>query len=244
MAKNNLVWGLHAVSHFVEQSPERVLSAYVDETRRDKRITSLVEALKVCGCHLQYGDKNELDKLAEGGRHQGAVIEVRGELSWSEDQLENLLREKAGGVLLLILDSVQDPRNLGACLRVADGAGVTAVIAPKNRAAGLTVSAGKVASGAAVPFIQVTNLARSMRKLKSQGILIIGTSDTAEETLYQANFTGPLAIVLGGEENGMRRLTREACDSLVSIPMKGQVSSLNVSVAAGVVLYEAIRQRV
>lgn len=237
------VYGLHAVERVLDLTPERVLSAHVIGKEPNARIELVLQKLQVCGCHIQRVGKEQLDKLSAGGRHQGVVIEVRGTSALPENVLPDLIRQVAADAFFLVLDSVQDPHNLGACMRVADGAGVTAVIAPKNRAAGLTTTTRKVASGAAVPFVQVTNLARTLRMMKEQGIWLVGAADEAQDSLYDANFTGPLALVLGGEEKGMRRLTREACDSLVSIPMNGYVSSLNVSVAAGVVLYEAVRQR-
>ncbi|MFK8032282.1 MAG: 23S rRNA (guanosine(2251)-2'-O)-methyltransferase RlmB [Gammaproteobacteria bacterium] len=243
MSEKELVFGLHAATHLLASSPEKVLAAFVQQGRKDQRFEQMLEALEVCGCHVTSLSKDQLDRLAAGGRHQGVVLEVRGGVVLAESDLMEIVAEKGSEVVLLVLDGVQDPRNLGACLRVADGAGVSAVVAPKNRAAGLTMAAKKVASGAAVPFVQVTNLARCLRGLKEAGVWLVGTSDASADSLYSANLTGPIAIVLGGEEKGMRRLTREACDALISIPMAGQVSSLNVSVAAGVVLYEVARQR-
>ncbi len=243
MSEKELIFGLHAAAHILESAPEKVLAAFLQDGRNDQRLEQVQQALEVCGCHVTTLPKNRLDRLADGGRHQGVILEVRGSSALSEPELMELVQSAGNDVLLLILDGVQDPRNLGACMRVADGVGVTAVVAPKNRAAGMTVSAKKVASGAAVPFVQVTNLARCLRSLKDVGVWLTGTSDTARESLYESNFTGPMGIVLGGEEKGIRRLTTEACDALISIPMKGQVSSLNVSVAAAVVLYEALRQR-
>ena len=243
MAESDLVFGIHAVNHLLDQSPERVTAAYLQKGRDDQRVQELLAKLQLCGCHVELADKSRMDKLAQGGRHQGVIVEARGSAALPEAALGELVSRAGDDLFLLILDSVQDPRNLGACLRVADGAGVTAVIAPKNRAAGLTISAKKVACGAAVPFIQVTNLARTLRSLKELGVWLVGTSDGAADSVYRVNLTGPLGVILGGEEKGMRRLTREACDALVSIPMHGHVSSLNVSVATGVVLYEALRQR-
>ncbi len=243
MSEKELIFGLHAATHVLDSSPERVLAAFVQEGRNDQRSEKLLRALEVCGCHVTVMSKNKLDRLAGGGRHQGVVLEVRGSSALNESELVELVRDSGRNTLLLILDGVQDPRNLGACMRVADGVGATAVVAPKNRAAGMTVAAKKVASGASVPFVQVTNLARCLRSLKEEGVWLTATSDAAEQSLYESNLTGPMGIVLGGEEKGIRRLTKEVCDALVSIPMHGQVSSLNVSVAAWVVLYEALRQR-
>lgn len=243
MSEKEMVFGLHAATHVLASSPERVLAAFVQDGRTDSRLQQVQSALEVCGCHVTSLSKSQLDRLAVGGRHQGVILEVRAASALSESDLMEMVAAAGDGVFLLVLDGVQDPRNLGACLRVADGAGVTAVVAPKNRAAGLTVSAKKVASGAAVPFVQVTNLARCLRALKDQGVWLVGTSDQAADTLFASNLTGPIAIVLGGEEKGIRRLTRETCDALISIPMSGSVGSLNVSVAAGIALYEAVRQR-
>lgn len=243
MSEKELVFGLHAAEHVLTKSPERVLAAFVQEGRSDRRFESVRQTLQVCGCHVTPLERSKLDTMAAGGRHQGVILEVKGSTALTESDLMQLVADAGGHAFLLILDGVQDPRNLGACLRVADGAGMTAVVVPKNRAAGLTMAAKKVASGAAVPFVQVTNLARCLRTLKEAGVWLVGTSDQATSEVYSANLTGSLGVVLGGEEKGIRRLTRESCDTLVSIPMLGRVSSLNVSVAAGVIVYEALRQR-
>jgi 23S rRNA (guanosine2251-2'-O)-methyltransferase len=197
------------------------------------------------GIQVTTVDAAVLDKLAEGGRHQGVLAEVVARSGDPETQLEEALEAASGPPLLLVLDGVQDPHNLGACLRSADAAGVAAVIVPRDRAAGLTPVVRKVAAGAAetVPLVSVVNLARTIRELKERGIWLTGTDDSADKSLYDVDLKGPLAIVMGSEGEGMRRLTRECCDQLVSIPMGGAVESLNVSVAAGVVLFEAVRQR-
>jgi 23S rRNA (guanosine2251-2'-O)-methyltransferase len=189
-------------------------------------------------------DVQELDRLASGERHQGVCVQMRSAGVLGEGALDDLL-EKVKAPLLLVLDGVQDPHNLGACLRTADAAGVAAVIVPRDRAAGLSPVVRKVASGAAetIPLIQVVNLARTLRWLKEREIWIVGTDDEAPKSLFETSLTGPLALVLGAEGQGLRRLTKENCDALISIPMKGVVESLNVSVATGVVLYEALRQR-
>ena len=237
------IYGVHAVQSVLDDMPERVLTAYVATDRKTTRLGPLIDMLDVIGCRIERVDRQRLDTLAGGGRHQGIVLDVKTRAALNENILPELIAAAGERTLILVLDSVQDPRNLGACLRVADGAGASAVVAPKNRAAGLTQAARKVASGASVPFVQVTNLARSLRMLKDAGLRIVGTSDAAADQLYDADLCGPLALVLGGEQKGLRRLTREACDQLVAIPMHGSVSSLNVSVAAGVALYEAVRQR-
>jgi 23S rRNA (guanosine2251-2'-O)-methyltransferase len=197
------------------------------------------------GIQVTTVDAAVLDKLAEGGRHQGVLAEVVARSGDPETQLEEALEAASGPPLLLVLDGVQDPHNLGACLRSADAAGVAAVIVPRDRAAGLTPVVRKVAAGAAetVPLVSVVNLARTLRELKERGIWLTGTDDSADKSIYDADLKGPLALVMGSEGEGMRRLTRECCDELVSIPMGGAVESLNVSVAAGVVLFEAVRQR-
>jgi 23S rRNA (guanosine2251-2'-O)-methyltransferase len=198
------------------------------------------------GIAIQDADDQRLDRLAGGERHQGVVVELVPRAGDPETQLEEAL-EALGEAppLLLVLDGVTDPHNLGACLRSADAAGVAAVIVPRDRAVGLTPVVRKVAAGAAetLPLVQVVNLARTLRELKERGIWLVGTADDAPRTLYEVDLKGPTALVLGSEGEGMRRLTREACDELVSIPMGGAVESLNVSVATGVALFEAVRQR-
>jgi 23S rRNA (guanosine2251-2'-O)-methyltransferase len=197
------------------------------------------------GVRTEWRDVRELDRLASGNNHQGACLQVRPMGVLGEGALDELLDRLTAPPLLLVLDGVQDPHNLGACLRSADAAGAAAVIVPRDRAAGLSPTVRKVASGAAetMPLIQVVNLARTLRWLKEREIWIVGTDGEADKTIYAANLKGPLALVLGAEGTGLRRLTREHCDQLVSIPMFGVVESLNVSVATGVVLFEAVRQR-
>lgn len=203
----------------------------------------LISVAKAFNVRVIQADDQRLSNIVGTRRHQGVVAKA-GELSLARN-LDELLDAIEGPPLLLILDGITDPHNLGACLRVADGAGAHAVIAPKDRAVGLNATAAKVASGAAetMPYITVTNLARTMRELKERDVLLIGTSDDAEKSLYQADFSGPAALVMGSEGEGMRRLTRETCDILVHVPMFGSVESLNVSVASGICLYEARRQR-
>ena len=235
--------GFHAVRARLKQDAGTVSEIYVDATRLDGRMKALKDDAERFGVRVIPVDAKRLDGLAGGSRHQG-VIAVAAPVQmpqFIEDVLEGLEEPP----LLLLLDGVQDPHNLGACLRVADGAGAHAVIAPKDRSCGLTTAAIKVASGAAetVPYIVVTNLARTMRDLKDRGIWMIGTADDAPQTLWQAKLDGAIGLVLGAEGEGLRRLTRDTCDHLVSIPMLGSVESLNVSVASGVCLYEARRKR-
>jgi 23S rRNA (guanosine2251-2'-O)-methyltransferase len=212
--------------------------------REDGRLGALRALARQAAVPVVDVDAAELDGLAGGGRHQGAAAELVPRASDPETLLEEAL-ERGDTPLLLVLDGVQDPHNLGACLRSADAAGVAAVIVPRDRAAGLTPVVRKVAAGAAetVPLVSVVNLARTLRALKERGIWLVGTDDSADRSHFESDLTGPLALVMGSEGEGLRRLTRDCCDQLVSIPMAGAVESLNVSVAAGVVLYEAVRQR-
>jgi len=240
-----VAYGIHAVRVLLARNPERVSRLLVTSGRDAGRLAELKSLAQRAGVQVSASDDASLDRLVEGGRHQGVVAEIVPRAGDPETQLEEALEAARGAPLLLVLDGVQDPHNLGACLRSADAAGVTAVIAPRDRAAGLTPVARKVAAGAAetVPFVPVVNLARALRALKERGIWLVGTDDAADKTLYQADLTGPVALVMGSEGEGLRRLTRENCDQLVSIPMAGAVESLNVSVATGVVLFEAVRQR-
>jgi 23S rRNA (guanosine2251-2'-O)-methyltransferase len=238
-------YGIHSVRVLLARSPQRVRRVLLASGRDAGRLSEVRELAQRANVQIVAADDGTLDKLAEGGRHQGVVAEILPRAGDPETQLAEALDGACGAPLLLVLDGVQDPHNLGACLRSADAAGVTAVIAPKDRAVGLTPVVRKVAAGAAesVPFVSVVNLARTLRELKERGIWLIGTADDADKTLFDADFTGPSALVMGSEGEGMRRLTRECCDQLVSIPMAGAVESLNVSVATGVALFEAVRQR-
>jgi len=237
------LFGFHAITSRLRQRPESVREIYVDAERADTRVKDLKEAAKRHGIRVIPVETKRLDGMAGGAKHQGVVAQADDVKmpQFIEDALEGIEEPP----LLLILDGVQDPHNLGACLRVADGAGAHAVIAPKDRSVGLTAAAIKVASGAAesVPYIVVTNLARTMRDLKDKNIWLVGADDSAPDSIYKAKLDGALALVLGAEGEGLRRLTKETCDSLVSIPMRGSVASLNVSVASGVCLYEARRRR-
>lgn len=241
--KSKMIFGFHAVTSRLRHEASSVEEIYVDASRHDGRMQDLLAAAKSMNVRVIPADDQRLSNIVGTRRHQGVVAKA-GELSLARN-LDELLDAIEGPPLLLVLDGITDPHNLGACLRVADGAGAHAVIAPKDRAVGLNATAAKVASGAAetVPYITVTNLARTLRELKERDIWLIGTSDEAEKNLYQADFSGPAAIVMGSEGEGMRRLTRDTCDMLVSIPMFGSVESLNVSVASGVTLFEARRQR-
>jgi len=243
--KSKFIFGFHAVTARLRHEAGSVEEIYVDSGRQDRRMLELISAAKGAGVRVIPVDELRLANMVGTRRHQG-VIAKAGEISLARN-LDELLDAIEGPPLLLILDGITDPHNLGACLRVADGAGAHAVIAPKDRAVGLNATAAKVASGAAesIPYITVTNLARTMREIKERNIWVVGTSDDVEKNLYQADFTSPdgVALVMGSEGEGMRRLTRETCDLLVSVPMFGSVESLNVSVASGICLYEARRQR-
>ncbi|AHK78446.1 23S rRNA methyltransferase [Ectothiorhodospira haloalkaliphila] len=247
MAAHDEVFGLHAVEALLRQSPGRVESLRVQSGRVDARMQAILDQADRAGIPVTRLPRRDLDAQAGGATHQGVIARAQPVASLGEKDLPDVVMAPGEGapVLLLVLDGVTDPHNLGACLRTADAAGVTAVIAPRDRAVGLTPVVRKVACGAAesVPFIQVTNLARTLDLLKDLGVWTVGTTGEADTGLYDADLTGPTALVLGAEGKGMRRLTAERCDALVRLPMRGQVESLNVSVAAGVCLYEAVRQR-
>lgn len=243
MAEQEWVYGIHAVAALLARAPERIVELRVQEGRVDQRMQQLLAAAEAAGVTVERVPRAELDRQQEG-RHQGVVARLAAQVEYRESDLEVLL-ERAGTPFLLVLDGVTDPHNLGACLRSADAAGVTAVIAPKDKAAGLTPVVRKVACGAAetVPFVQVTNLARTLKQLQELGVWIVGAAGEAERSLYEQELTGPIALVMGAEGSGMRRLTKDCCDFLVNLPMAGSVSSLNVSVATGICLFEAVRQR-
>jgi 23S rRNA (guanosine2251-2'-O)-methyltransferase len=243
MSSPKVLFGFHAVGVRLKTAPQSVIEVFFEISRRDARMRQFMERAQEAGVRLVESDGLRLAKLCGSHGHQGVVARV--EAMAQAHSLDDLLDGVSGPPLLLVLDGVTDPHNLGACLRVADGAGAHAVIAPKDHAAGLNATVAKVASGAAetVPYFMVTNLARTLGELKERSIWCIGTSDNAPQTVYQADLKGPLALVLGAEGQGMRQLTRKTCDALVSIPMRGAVESLNVSVASGVCLYEALRQR-
>ncbi|HOB63090.1 MAG TPA: 23S rRNA (guanosine(2251)-2'-O)-methyltransferase RlmB [Candidatus Competibacteraceae bacterium] len=242
------IHGLHAVTAALKYEPERLHGLWVERQRRDGRIQALLDQAGAQGVAVHPVDRAELDRLSGGARHQGVIARLAAvrQRSYDEADLLELLAAVEGMPLLLVLDGVQDPHNLGACLRSAAAAGVHAVIAPADRAVGLNATVRKVACGAAeiVPFVPVTNLARTLRVLQEQGVWLVGAAGEVDDTLYDVDFTLPTAIVLGAEEKGLRRLTREICDRLARIPMvESGVESLNVSVATGVFLFEARRQR-
>ncbi len=239
------IFGLHAVQALLEKHPERIIQLFALQDRTDKKLDAVLRIARQHNMTVNYASRPELDRMVREGNHQGVAALCTKTITYDETDLKSLLENLTEPAFLLILDGVTDPHNLGACFRSADAAGVHAIIAPKDKAVGITPVVSKVASGAAetVPFIQVTNLARTIEQIKELGIWVYGAAGEADQTLYQAKLTGPIAIVLGAEGEGLRRLTRETCDFLLKIPMKGSVSSLNVSVAAGVFLFEALRQR-
>jgi 23S rRNA (guanosine2251-2'-O)-methyltransferase len=243
MSSTKVLFGFHAVGVRLKTAPGSVLEVLADPSRKDARMRQFLARAQEAGVRVIEADSMRIAKLAGTHNHQGVAARV--EPAVQQHSLDDLLDGIAGPPLLLVLDSVTDPHNLGACLRVADGAGAHAVIAPKDHAVGVNATVAKVASGAAetVPYFMVTNLARTLGELKERSIWCIGASDDAPKTLYQADLKGPVALVLGAEGAGMRQLTRKTCDELVGIPMRGAVESLNVSVAAGICLYEALRQR-
>lgn len=239
-----LVMGMHAVEAALEQG-SAVLEVLIDPRRHDARMQQIISAAERAGIKIRRLSGAELDQLTGNGRHQGVAAQVKHPESYDEPYLKSLLKRLSMPPFLLVLDGVQDPHNLGACLRTADAAGVHAVIAPRDRAVGLTPTVCKVASGAAetVPYVQVTNLARTLQWMKAEGVWLVGTAGDAQASLYDADLRGPIALVMGSEGKGLRRLTKEQCDILINIPMCGSVQSLNVSVATGVALYEVLRTR-
>lgn len=244
MSARELVWGLHPVREALQRAPERVLELWALERRADARIAEVLALAEAQGIRCQFVPRETLDGMAGGGVHQGVVARLAPAAALDEDDLYDLLDRVQGPPFLLVLDGVQDPHNLGACLRTADAAGAHAVIVPKDRAAGLTPAARKAAAGAAetMPLVQVVNLARCLRALKERGVWVAG-AEAGGESAFKADLSGPLALVLGAEGTGLRRLTREHCDLFLSLPMKGAVESLNVSVAAGILLYLALARR-
>lgn len=245
MSKKEEVFGIHSVQAILTHAPERVVELFIQQGKEDIDNGALLKLAKQAGVRPQFCQRKMLDKRCGEANHQGvlAVVTVKPQLT--EHDIPGLIENSQTPPLFLVLDQVTDPHNLGACLRTADAAGVTAVIVPKDKSSKLTSVVRKVASGAAevVPFIVVTNLARSLRELQEQGIWVIGTAGEATTSLYSTKLTGPIALVMGAEDTGIRRLTGDICDELISIPLQGSVSSLNVSVASGVCLFEVVRQR-
>ncbi|MDO8939742.1 MAG: 23S rRNA (guanosine(2251)-2'-O)-methyltransferase RlmB [Methylicorpusculum sp.] len=239
------IYGLHSAQAALDYSAENILQVWVDGHRQDKRLSEIIKQVSDLGLNTEKADRKKLDRLAGGPNHQGIVIEIEMPAARSEDQLKTDILNITTPPLFLVLDNVQDPHNLGACLRTADATGVNGVIITKDNATGITPTVCKVASGAAetVPVYQITNLARTLRWLKDQGLWILGAAGDGDQTIYQADLKVPMALVIGAEGKGLRRLTREECDMLVKLPMLGKIESLNLSVATGVFLYEVVRQR-
>ncbi|MDG9881336.1 23S rRNA (guanosine(2251)-2'-O)-methyltransferase RlmB [Pseudomonas putida CSV86] len=244
MSQLEKIYGVHAVEALLRFHPKRVKQIWLSEGRSEPRVQALLALAAEYRVSVGQAERREMDAWVEGV-HQGVVAEVSPSQVWGEAMLEELLERTEKVPLLLVLDGVTDPHNLGACLRTADAAGALAVIVPKDKSATLTAAVRKVACGAAevIPLVAVTNLARTLEKLQQRGLWVVGTAGEAEQELYQQDMTGPTVLVMGAEGKGMRRLTREHCDFLVKLPMAGSVSSLNVSVATGVCLFEVVRQR-
>ncbi|HEU4618846.1 MAG TPA: 23S rRNA (guanosine(2251)-2'-O)-methyltransferase RlmB [Gammaproteobacteria bacterium] len=244
MPERRIVYGLHAVQGLLETRPEAIVRAHVLEHASEGRLAQLARAIAALDVPVERARRGELDRLARGGVHQGIVAEVSAPEAFSLSEFEDLVVARGGALRLLALDGVEDPRNLGACLRTADAAGIDAVVVPRSRSAKLTPAAVKAATGAAetVPLLEAPNLARTLRWLKDAGVRVVGADAAAPRSLYDAPLDPPVALVLGGEGRGLRRLTRELCDELVTIPMVGQVESLNVSVAAALLMYELVRR--
>lgn len=240
----NRVYGLHAIRGLLDTRAHAIVGAKVLEQSADGRLAELVDAIQALGVRVDRVRRAELDRLSEGGTHQGIVVEVAAAAEFSLGAFEDLVVARGSALRLLVLDGVEDPRNLGACLRTADAAGMDAVVVPRSRSAKLTPAALKAATGAAetVPVLQAANLARILRWLKDAGVRLVGADADTNRSLYESALRTPIALVLGGEGRGLRHLTRELCDELVSIPMQGTVASLNVSVAAGVMMFELVRQ--
>ncbi|CED78902.1 23S rRNA (guanosine-2'-O-)-methyltransferase RlmB [Candidatus Hamiltonella defensa (Bemisia tabaci)] len=241
---SDIIYGFHSIKAFLEHHPERFLEIFVLQNNDSYRLQSLVKELKSAGLSILFTSRQYLDVQTGGGVHQGIMAKVGSAHQYQENELPALLNS-LDTPFVLVLDGITDPHNLGACLRSAEASGVQIVILPRDRSAPLNATVKKAASGAAenIPVIRVTNLARTLRVLKEYHLLIIGTAGEAKKTLYEARMTGSMALVMGSEEKGLRRLTREHCDHLIRIPMLGRVSSLNVSVATGICLFEAVRQR-
>jgi 23S rRNA (guanosine2251-2'-O)-methyltransferase len=239
------IFGIHAVQAALDYSANNIKQVWLDEQRNDKRHSALIDQFRSLGLLVEKCNRKRLDKMADGKNHQGVVAEVEMPAVHSENELKHVVTSLADIPFFLVLDQVQDPHNLGACLRTADAAGVHGIIITKDNSTGITPTVCKVACGAAelVPVYQVTNLARTLRWLKEQNIWVMGATEETEQSIFSADLTIPLALVMGTEGTGMRRLTQQQCDFLVKIPMIGKVESLNVSVAAGIMIYEVFKQR-
>ena len=245
MSSGDLLFGIHAVESALQHDAANIIELFIESGSHNARLKELSETAREAGVKPHARDKAALDRMTGGARHQGAVARYRAPAARTESELTALVEAAGREALLLVLDGVTDPHNLGACLRSADAAGVTAVIAPKDKAVGITPTVRTASAGAAdrVPFFSVTNLARTLKALKEQGVWLVGLAGDSDDDFYRVDLVGPVALVMGSEGEGMRRLTREACDFVARIPMRGSVESLNVSVSTGVALFEALRQR-
>lgn len=244
MAQHEWLYGIHALEAVVNREPERLIELYVLKGRDDEKLRNIINQARRFGVAVQFCQRKVLDDKVNGEQHQGVVARAKLGRVLDEKDLDDIL-SREDKPFILILDGVTDPHNLGACLRSADAAGAHAMVVPKDKSANLTPTARKVACGAAetTPLIQVTNLARTLRQMQDAGVWVVGTAGEAEQLIYDVNLSGPMALVMGAEGKGMRRLTRDVCDELIKLPMAGAVSSLNVSVATGICLYEIVRQR-
>jgi len=244
MAELQTIYGIHASEALVDKRPDRIVSVWFDQQRVDNKLSALKEQLAQIGLAFELVDKKTLDKLSKHSNHQGVLITAKLPQELSEDALKNVLALKEDNAFFLVLDQVTDPHNLGACLRTALAAGVDGVIVPKDNACRITATVCKVASGAAeaVPVYRVTNLTRTLKWLKTQGVWLSGAAGEADKSIFESDLSGSVAIVMGAEGKGLRKLTLEQCDQLIKIPMINDMESLNVSVAAGIVLYEVVRQ--
>lgn len=245
MLKKEFIFSFHAVEAILQKSPERILQLYCQAGRQDKRLESIISLAKAQHIPLQIVPKITLDKWSAGERHQGLLAEVKCQAAKVKKDLFYFLDDLKKAPFLLLLDEIQDPHNLGACLRSANAAGVDAVVMTQDRSVGLTPVVRKVSVGATemTPIFTVTNFANCLRQLKSRGIWLYGLDGAAPKLLYEMDLSGPIGLILGSEDKGLRRLTKELCDGLLAIPMRGEVGSLNVSVAAGICLFEALRQQ-
>lgn len=243
MSQNEWIYGIHSVASVLKSQPQRLLRIYVQQGRQDERVQKLLDGAQRENIEIVREPRKQLDKLVDGN-HQGMIAECRPGEQYDEDFLDTLAERHSNKLFVLVLDGVTDPHNLGACMRTAEAAGVHAVVIPRDNSASMTSTARKVAAGAAdlVPLVVVTNLSRAIKQLQQHGVWVIGAAGEATETLYQAKLKTPMALVMGAEGSGMRRLTKENCDELIAIPMLGETSSLNVSVATGVCLFEVVRQ--
>ncbi|PHS73482.1 MAG: 23S rRNA (guanosine(2251)-2'-O)-methyltransferase RlmB [Cycloclasticus sp.] len=244
MADIHTVYGIHSVQALLNGGAERIINVWLDGQRNDEKLQDIKKGINNLGLRIEYADKKTLEKISNGGNHQGVIVSVKLPQEFTEEALKKSLKNKEGNAFYLVLDQVTDPHNLGACLRTALAAGVQGIIVPKDNACRLNATVCKVASGAAeiLPVYRVTNLVRTLKWLKAEGVWLTGAAGEVEQTIYDADLSGSVAIVMGAEGRGLRQLTQQHCDQLVKIPMSEKVESLNVSVATGVILYEVVRQ--